>query len=61
MKKAFEFDRVFFYKWTVNWKMLSPTVLYCTFKTWTNVVAVYLKIHGDRIAIVSFDVVVSVY
>ena len=23
IKKAFEFDRVFFYKWTVNWKFLS--------------------------------------
>ncbi|KAL0232032.1 hypothetical protein PCE1_003028 [Barthelona sp. PCE] len=23
LKKAFEFDRVFFYKWTVNWKMFS--------------------------------------
>ena len=23
IKKAFEFDRVFFYKWTVNWKLIS--------------------------------------
>jgi len=26
LKKAFEFDRVFFYKWTVNWKFLSEDV-----------------------------------
>ena len=24
LRKAFELDRVFFYQWTVNWKMLSP-------------------------------------
>lgn len=26
LRKAFEFDRVFFYKWTVNWKFLSEDV-----------------------------------
>ena len=26
IKKAFEFDRVFFYKWTVNWKFLTEEI-----------------------------------
>jgi len=26
VRKAFEFDRVFFYKWTVNWKFLSVDI-----------------------------------
>ncbi len=32
IRKAFEFDRVFFYKWTVNWKVMTfpPQKLYTT-------------------------------
>ena len=28
LKKAFEFDRVFFYKWTVNWKVKYTSILF---------------------------------
>lgn len=34
IKKAFEFDRVFFYEWTVNWKFL-PEELFVS-KTWAS-------------------------
>lgn len=29
LRKAFEFDRVFFYKWTVNWKVCYCCMVYC--------------------------------
>jgi alpha-1,3-mannosyltransferase len=29
IRKAFEFDRVFFYKWTVNWKVSHNNVIAC--------------------------------
>mmetsp|Transcript_21235 Transcript_21235/g.45356 ORF Transcript_21235/g.45356 Transcript_21235/m.45356 type:complete len:470 (-) Transcript_21235:1516-2925(-) len=35
IKKAFEFDRVFFYKWTVNWKFLPEELFVCN--TWAMV------------------------
>lgn len=39
IKKAFEFDRVFFYKWTVNWKFL-PEELFVS-KTWAVLLLVF--------------------
>jgi alpha-1,3-mannosyltransferase len=30
LRKAFELDRVFFYKWTVNWKVRTCVLMLCT-------------------------------
>jgi alpha-1,3-mannosyltransferase len=38
IKKAFEFDRVFFYKWTVNWKFL-PEELFVS-KIWASLLLI---------------------
>jgi alpha-1,3-mannosyltransferase len=38
IKKAFEFDRVFFYKWTVNWKLLPEEIFVS--KTWATLLLV---------------------
>ncbi|KAL7435075.1 hypothetical protein ACHAXM_004430 [Skeletonema potamos] len=45
IKKAFEFDRVFFFEWTVNWKFLPEEVF--TSKPWTFVLlACHLGVLG---------------
>lgn len=33
IKKAFEFDRAFFFKWTVNWKFIPEDIMFVS-KTW---------------------------
>lgn len=37
IRKAFEFDRVFFYKWTVNWKVSIILCIYLLIKITTHV------------------------
>ena len=45
IKKAFEFDRVFFYKWTVNWKFLPEGIF--TSKPWALILlACHLGVLG---------------
>jgi len=45
IKKAFEFDRVFFYKWTVNWKFLPEEIF--TSKPWALILlACHLVVLG---------------
>jgi alpha-1,3-mannosyltransferase len=48
IKKAFEFDRVFFYKWTVNWKFL-PEELFIS-KKWALVL---LSCHLGTLALLA--------
>lgn len=48
IKKAFEFDRVFFYKWTVNWKFLPEEIFIS--KSWALVL---LSCHLGTLALLA--------
>ena len=53
IRKAFEFDRIFFYKWTVNWKVSQEPILIRCIDTYMFLFFFTLRTHSYTIPISS--------